>query len=98
MRILGAQNIVWVDAEIIKAAGLTHEELPLFRAERGVRSGLMDVSNERARANGLTLTKSEVTVGEMQAYFGGKSFVPALSPERETELIRISRRTHVRLA
>ena len=47
VKMLGAENIVWVSADIIKAAGVTEFELPLFRSERGARSGLMDVSNER---------------------------------------------------
>ena len=54
--VLGATRLCWVNAEIIKSAGLTFRELPLYRAERGVRSGLMDVSIERAQRAGLTLT------------------------------------------
>jgi 2'-hydroxyisoflavone reductase len=92
MKVLGAENIAWVAAEIIKSAGLTFRELPLFRPEGGARSSLMDVSNERARAAGLTLTDPEVTVRDMQAWILGRNLTPALSPERETELIRISRR------
>ena len=53
MRLLGAEKLVWVPAENIKAAGITEFELPLFRPEHGLRSGLMDVSNDRARTAGL---------------------------------------------
>ncbi|MBI3459470.1 NAD-dependent epimerase/dehydratase family protein [Candidatus Acetothermia bacterium] len=95
MMVLGAKNIVWVSAEIIKAAGVTEFELPLFRQERGARSSLMDVSNERARAAGLTLTGPEVTMRDMQAWILGRNLTPAFSPERETELIRIARRDGV---
>ena len=92
IRLLGAEKIVWVAAGIIKAAGITEFELPLFRPERGPRSGLMDVSNERARAAGLTLTDPEVTMRDIQAWVLGSNLTPALSPERESELIRIARR------
>ncbi|MFL5801300.1 MAG: NAD-dependent epimerase/dehydratase family protein [Roseiflexaceae bacterium] len=91
MRVLGAENIVWVAAEIIKSAGLTFLELPLFREEHGARSSLMDVSNERARAAGLTLTDPEVTARDMRAWLPGRELPPALSPEREAVLIQIAR-------
>lgn len=91
MSALGAENIIWVAAEIIKSAGLTFLELPLFRPERGARSSLMDVSNERARTAGLTLTAPEVTARDTRAWIQGRDLTPALSPEREAELIRIAR-------
>ncbi len=94
MKILGAEKIAWVDAEIIQAAGVTEFELPLFRTEHGARSGLMDISNQRARIAGLTLTDPEVTMRDMRAWIKGKNLTPALSPERETELIRISKHKH----
>jgi 2'-hydroxyisoflavone reductase len=88
MRILGAQNLVWVPADIISAAGLTFLELPLFRPERGPRSSLMDVSNERARAAGLTLTDPALTVSTLRQWLHGRNLPLALAPEREAELIR----------
>jgi 2'-hydroxyisoflavone reductase len=95
MKMLGAENIAWVSAGIIQAASVTEFELPLFRPERGARSGLMDVSNERARAAGLALTDPEVTLRDMQAWIRERNFTPALSPEREAELIGIPRREGV---
>lgn len=97
MRILGAEHIVWVAADIIKIAGLTFLELPLFRPERGARSSLMDVSNERACAAGLTLTDPAVTVSTMQAWLQGKNMPLALAPEREAELIAIARQRALNL-
>lgn len=90
MNLLGAEKIVWVPAEIIKSAGLTFIELPLYRPERGARSSLMDVSNERARAAGLTLTAPEVTLKETRSWVQGRDLPLALSPEREAELIRLA--------
>lgn len=91
MRLLGAQNLVWVPAEILQSAGLTFLELPLFRPEHGARSSLMDVSNEHARAAGLTLTDPAVTAHDVRAWLQGKDLPLALSPEREAALIRSAR-------
>lgn len=88
VKVLGAENVVWVAAEVLRSAGLTLEELPLFRPERGPRSSLMEVSNERARAAGLTLTDPEVTARDTRAWILARDPTPALSPEREAELIR----------
>lgn len=91
MTVLGAQNTVWVSAEVIKADGLTEFELPLYRPVGGRRSSLMHVSNERAVAVGLTLTDPEVTASDVRHWLMGKDLGPALSPEREAALISISR-------
>lgn len=91
MKVLGADNMVWVSGEVLKSAGLTFVELPMFRPERGALSGLMDVSNERAREAGLTLTDPEVTAMDMRNWLHGKDLTPALLPEREAKLIRQSR-------
>jgi len=92
MTILGAKSIVWNAADIIKSAGLTQSDLPLFRPERGPRSSLMDVSNERARAAGLTLSDPKATIEHARASILAGNLPPALTPEREAELIRQSLR------
>ena len=88
---LGAQNIAWVDAPTLLAAELSFNELPLFRPERGARSSLMDVSSERARAAGLTLTEPEITLRDVRESLRGRALISALSPEREAELIAVAR-------
>ena len=93
VRTIGAEHVVWVAAEVLRAAGSTEFELPLFRPERGPRSGLMDVSSERARAVGLMPTSPQETVRCVRAWVQGKKCAPALSPQREAELIRIFRGT-----
>jgi len=91
LQILGAKELVWVNAGILKAAGLTFVELPLFRPEHGPRSSLMDISTERARAAGLTLTDPAITVRATRAWSQDEDLPPALSPEREAELIQTFR-------
>lgn len=92
LKILGAENLVWVNAEIIKDAGLTFLELPLYRPEGGPRSSLMDVSNERAREAGLTLTDPAITARDVRTASIDADLSEALSPDREAELIGIARR------
>jgi 2'-hydroxyisoflavone reductase len=91
MQLLHAENIVWVAAEIIKSAGLTFVELPLYRPKGSARSNLMHVSNERATKAGLTLTDPEITVKDTRAWLLDRKFTPALSPEIEAKLINIAR-------
>jgi 2'-hydroxyisoflavone reductase len=89
--LLGARDFVWVPAEILAAAGLSFVELPLFRPERGPRASLMDVSNERARAAGLTLTDPAATVEAVRSWLEGNEQPLALSREREAQLIAAAR-------
>jgi 2'-hydroxyisoflavone reductase len=91
MRALGATNLVWVPAPILQSAHLSFMELALYRPERGTYSGLMEVSNERARAAGLCLTDLEVTIADTRAWLAGQELTLALSPERERELIARAR-------
>lgn len=91
LRVLGAHNLVWVPSAILDAADLSFVELPLFRPEHGPRSSLMHVSNERARAAGLTLTDPEVTAQDVRSWLQGQDLPLALSPEREAALIRSAR-------
>lgn len=91
LTMLGAKNPVWISDAILEAAGLTFVELPLYRPEYGERSSLMAVSSARAEAAGLTLTAPEVTAQDVRAWLHGQTVLPLLSPEREAELIRLSR-------
>jgi len=93
LKLLGATNLVWVAAETLQAAGVTEFELPLYRHERGPRSGLMDVSNERARRAGLVVSDPAATLRDVRAWMEGRNLPVDLTREREAELIRISRET-----
>jgi 2'-hydroxyisoflavone reductase len=91
LEVLGAKNLVWVDAEIIQAANLNFIQLPLYRPEQGPRASLMDISNERARAAGLTLTDPAITARDTFPWSLAVDLPEALSPEQEAELIRTAR-------
>jgi len=91
MTVLGAQNIVWVSRDVIATAGVTEFELPLYRPTAGPRSSLMHVNNVRAAEIGLTLTSPAITVENVRKWIHGAEQIPALSTEREAELIRLSR-------
>lgn len=91
MTILGAQNLVWVNAQIIKSANLAINEIPLYRPEGSPRSGLMDICNEQAIRAGLTLTDPSITIKRIREWVGESDLVAALSSERELELITMAK-------
>jgi len=93
IRALGATNPVWVPASILQSAGVSFMELPLYRPEHGIYSGLMEVSNERACAAGLRLTDLATTMADTRAWLAEQDLTLALSPERERELIARARGT-----
>ena len=80
---------------ILRDAGLNFVDLPLYRPERGPRSGLMDVRNEKAREAGLTLTDTATTAHDTRAWSRTRDIPPALPPEREAELIRLAHKAAV---
>jgi 2'-hydroxyisoflavone reductase len=84
---LGVMDPVWVSAEILRQAGVTEFELPLFRSEHGPRSGLMDICNARAQRAGLTLTEPQETLAATRRWLAGQNRSRPLSATRERELI-----------
>jgi 2'-hydroxyisoflavone reductase len=88
---LGVEHPVWVSARLIDAAGLTFVEMPLYRPNGAERSSLMHVSHDRASAAGLALTDPQVTIADVREWLRANPVPPALSPEREHDLIARSR-------
>ncbi len=88
---LGANNLIWVPAEIISAIGVSEYELPLFRPAGGPRSSLMHVDNSSAVQAGLTLTDPAMTVRAVRTWLANHDLPPAMSSELEAQLIRQSR-------
>lgn len=96
LTLLGVTTPVWVPADLLRAADVDESELPLYRPERGPRSGLMDVSHERAWAAGLRLTDPALTARDTRAWAQHGGLTPALSPEREAALIQRATAFHRR--
>jgi 2'-hydroxyisoflavone reductase len=95
MTLLGARNVAWVGAELLASAGRSMNEVPLYRPQRGpgsARSGLMDICNARACAAGLTLSDVATTIERTRRSLPARTLLPALSAEREAELIARARR------
>lgn len=90
MELLGVTNPTWVSAATINAANVSEHELPLYRHERGPRSGLMDIDNARAVSEGLTLTDPESTLASVRAWMQGRALESVLSADREAALIAAS--------
>jgi 2'-hydroxyisoflavone reductase len=91
MTLLGVCDVVWVPAEVIRSAGVTEFELPLYRPDGGPRSSLMHVSHERASAAGLVLRDLADTVRDTREWLRGRQTPPALSPDLERRLIGLAR-------
>jgi len=94
MRMIGAKDIVWVPAEIIRAEGLTFSQLPLYRPENDPRGplgspALMDVNCDLARKAGLALTAPQDTVRAMREWMADREFPAMLPAETEAALIRL---------
>jgi 2'-hydroxyisoflavone reductase len=95
--VLGAKSVVWMPADVIRRAGVTEFELPLYRPLASARSRLMHVSNDRAVRAGLTLTNPAVTARDVRAWLDKARLQPALTLQREAELIAAAKGTGSRL-
>ena len=95
---LGVEHPVWVSARLIDEAGLTFVEIPLYRPNGSERSSLMNVSHDRASAAGLTLTDPQVTITDVRDWLRTHPVPPALTPERERELIARARASEARVS
>lgn len=91
MQMLGAEQVTWVSTEILKAQGVTSQELPLFRSEHGPLSSLMDVSPDRILAAGLTLTDPVITVQDTRAWSSTAQLTPPFTSEREAAVLAATR-------
>ena len=91
MQTLGASSAVWVGADLIQSAGVTSAELPLFIEDGAAYSGIMQVAADRAASAGFTATDPATTVADTRAWLRDVPVKPALSIERERELIAAAR-------
>ncbi|MBB5378419.1 2'-hydroxyisoflavone reductase [Deinococcus metalli] len=87
MDVLGVSRPVWITSADLKAHELGFAELPLYIPEHDAQGGLMDISNDRAVAAGLTLTDPAVTARDTRAWSQDAALSSALSPEREAEVL-----------
>lgn len=78
---------VWVDEAMLEAQGIGWNELPTYIPAGGENGGLMDVSNDRAQAAGLTLTDPLTTARDTRAWSADTPQKTFLSPEREAEVL-----------
>jgi 2'-hydroxyisoflavone reductase len=91
MRVLGAEQVTWVNTEVLKSQGVTSQELPLFRPEHGPLSSLMDIDPARSLAAGLTLTDPAVTVQDTRAWSATAHLTPPFTSEREAAVLAAAR-------
>ncbi len=90
---LGISSPVWVQADMIKAAGLTFADLPLYVPDGSESAGAMDVDHAAATAAGLTHTDAAVTIADTRAWLRAHPMTPVLTADREADVIAMSRGT-----
>jgi len=81
---------VWVDSATLEAQGLGWNELPVYLPAQSEQGGLMNVSNERARAAGLTLTDPVTTARDTRAWSSGRPHKTFLTREQETQVLTLN--------
>lgn len=90
MTLLAAPRVRWVPAEILRAAAVNTDELPLYRGPGWPYRGLMHIDNGRALAAGLTLTPPAATIADARATLGAAHSETALTPKRERTLLSLA--------
>ncbi len=93
---LGVSSPVWVSAKMIGAAGLTFADLPLYVPDGSGSAGAMHVGHAAATAAGLTHTDVGATIADTRAWLRGHPMTPVLPPDREADVIAMSRGTRPR--
>lgn len=86
IELLGVENPIWVPADLLK--DLSPQELPLYRPAGGPYSSLMNVSFERARTVGLSLSNPAATLRDVREWCTGLSLPSGLTLEQEKSLIQ----------
>lgn len=90
---LGTSSPVWVQADLLSAAGLTFAELPLYVRDGSDRAGAMRVAHEAATAAGFTLTDVSTTIADTRRWLSEHPMTPVLTADREADVIAMSRGT-----
>lgn len=84
---LGARRVTWVPADVLFSAGLTSAELPMYVPKGSAYEGVMDVSHERATAAGFVVSDIACTIADTAAWLRQHAVAPALTPERERDIL-----------
>lgn len=93
LALLGAQDLAWVPAPRLLAAGLGFQQLPLYRPHGGRHAALMHVSSDRAQAAGLQLSDPAQTLRRIRAAGPLAALDTALTPAQEAALIALAQAT-----
>lgn len=87
LSILDARNVYWTNADELERVGTHFSELPIYIPEQSEQGGLMDVSQAKAVAAGLTLTDPADTARDTRAWSQHATLAYPLDPAREAEII-----------
>ncbi len=86
VHLLGVREVVWAPVPLLEESGVL-DRLQLFVSDDGPWGWVMDVSNERALAAGLSLTPPAETLKAVRDALPDENPLPLLSAEQERELL-----------
>lgn len=61
-------DVRWVSEEVLEAAGLSYQELPLYRGPSNAKRGLMQIDHQKALRAGLSLRPLSDSLAGMKAW------------------------------
>ncbi|WP_135230619.1 NAD-dependent epimerase/dehydratase family protein [Deinococcus fonticola] len=91
LTLLGAGDVFWTTPEHLEQVGVNFYELPVYLPANSEQGGIMEVSNGRARAAGLTLTAPLKTAQDTREWSKTADLEYNLTPEREAEILALLR-------
>ncbi|RJF72283.1 NAD-dependent epimerase/dehydratase family protein [Deinococcus cavernae] len=94
LTLLDAVDVFWTTPEHLEQVGVNFYELPVYLPANSEQGGIMEVSNERARAAGLTLTAPLKTAQDTREWSKTTDLTYSLTPEREAEILTLLRGRH----
>lgn len=87
MQQLGVVAPVWIPSDVIRAQNVSFLECPLYVEDGSEFGSIMHVDASRALAAGLEQSSPERTIRDTREWLKTSPFKPALTPERERDLI-----------
>ena len=89
LSLLGVKDVRWTTAGELERVGVKFYELPIYLPVDNEQGGIMNTSNERARAAGLTLTDPLTTARDTREWSKDADVQYPLTPEREAEILAL---------
>ncbi|MFN7982843.1 MAG: NAD-dependent epimerase/dehydratase family protein [Vicinamibacterales bacterium] len=91
LQLLGVTSPVWIPPAIIQSRNVSFTEMPLYVEDASPFGSIMHVDASHALAAGFKPSTPERTIHDTREWLRANPFKPALTPERERDLIAAAR-------